>query len=124
MLLSKGFFQLAQNVSQNSNHKIKIGCVIALHGKPVSVGWNVVKTHPIYTANSMRQSIHAEIKAAISAQCNLSGSIAYVYREYKNGQPALARPCLLCYNVLSEAGIKTIYYTINKYPYWEKEKVK
>ena len=68
-MVYKGFFQLAKSVSKNSNHRVKIGCVIALHGKPVRVGWNVIKTHPRYTARSLRESIHAEIKAVIAAQC-------------------------------------------------------
>lgn len=124
MIVDKGFFQLARNASKNSNHRVKIGCVIALHGKPVSIGWNVVKTHPIYTAGSFRQSIHAEIKAVITARCDLEGGIAYVYREYKNGMPAICKPCALCYDILSEAGIKTVYYTVKEYPHFRKEKIR
>ena len=71
-MLNKGFFQLARNASKNSNHKFKVGCVIAVHGKPVTIGWNVLKTHPTYTANSHRRSIHAEIKAITNSQCDLT----------------------------------------------------
>lgn len=123
-VLNKGYFQLARSASKNSSYDIQVGCVIVLHGKPVSVGWNVVKTHPIYTANSHRCTIHAEIKAVISAQCDLSSGIAYVYRERSNGNPALAKPCNLCYNVLAEAGIKKVFYTIDKRPYYSKENVR
>ena len=122
MILNKGFFQLARNASLNSEHRVKIGCVIALHGKPVSVGWNVVKTHPVYTRNSLRESIHAEIKVVIAAQCDLRGGVAYVYREIKH-MPALARPCNFCASVLKEVGIKSVFYTIGNEPYWKKERL-
>lgn len=121
--LDKGYFQLARSASKNSDYDIQVGCVVSLHGKPVSIGWNVVKTHPIYTANSHRCTIHAEIKAVISAQCDLQGAIAYVYRETANGIPALAKPCNLCYGVLSEAGIKKVFYSIDRPPYYSKELV-
>ena len=121
-MLSKGFFQLAKSASMNSNHRYKVGCVIALHGKPVTVGFNVCKSHPQYTTCE-HPSIHAEVKAIINARCNLQGGIAYVYRETRNGQSALAKPCNLCYNILQEAGIKSVYYSTNQYPYWSVEKL-
>lgn len=123
-MLEKGFFKLAKNVSKNSNHRCKMGCVIAQHGKPIAVGWNYYKTHPQHTANSFRQTIHAEIKALMSADTELQGAIAYVYRETYNGTPALARPCNYCYAQLRKAGIKTVYYTTEEHPYWKKEKIK
>lgn len=119
MIIDKGFFVLARNASKNSNYKIKIGCVIAIHGKPVSVGWNVVKTHPTYTGNSHRRSIHAEIRAVISARCDVTGGIAYVYRETRNGVPALCKPCDFCHDIMGEAGIRSVYYTTAKKPYYK-----
>lgn len=122
-LLEKGYFRLSRNASLNSNHRYKVGCVIVVHGRPVSVGWNVIKTHPAYT-NEEHPSIHAEVKAVINSRCDVTGGIAYVYRETKDGNPALSRPCDLCYEVLLEVGIKTVYYSSGEYPYWVKEKVK
>ena len=121
-MLAKGFFQLAKSASMNSNHRYRVGCVIALHGKPVTVGFNVCKSHPQYTTCE-HPSIHAEVKAIINARCNLQGGIAYVYRETRNGKPALAKPCDLCYSILQEAGIKTVYYSTSEYPYWSVEKL-
>lgn len=123
MLLDKGFFQLARSASKNSKYRYQIGCVIALHGKPVSVGFNVIKTHPVYTANSDRITIHAEIEAVIHACCDLDGGTAWIYREYANGKPALARPCKLCRSVLFEAGVNTVYYTTKYEPYWRMERL-
>lgn len=123
VILTKDFFQLARNAAQKSECKVKIGCVIALHGKPIVAECNVEKSHPAYTANSFRETIHAEIRALIASNCDISGGIAYVYREYKNGKPALARPCGFCYNQLRKAGIKAVYYTDNKSPYWKRERV-
>lgn len=122
-ILDKGFFRLARNASLNSNHRYKVGCVIVVHGRPVSVGWNVIKTHPTYT-NEEHPSIHAEVKAIINARCDVTGGVAYVYRETRDGLPAIARPCDMCYNVLVEAGIKNVYYTVVCFPYWAKERIK
>jgi deoxycytidylate deaminase len=122
-IFDKGFFRLARNVSLNSDHRYKVGCVIVVHSRPVSVGWNVIKTHPTYTSEK-HPSIHAEVKAVITSRCDITGGIAYVYRETRDGKPAIARPCDFCYSVLLEAGIKTVYYSSEKYPYWEKERIK
>lgn len=123
-MLDKGFFRLAKNVSLNSNHRCKIGCVIVKHGKPVSVGFNHCKTHPIHTGDSFRKSIHAEVSALLNCDTTLHGAIAYIYRETKDGKPALARPCNYCYQMLLAHGIKNVYYTIEIYPYWKKERIK
>lgn len=123
MILAKGFFHLARNAALRSKCKVQVGCVIALHGKPIVAECNVEKTHPTYTANSNRETIHAEIRALIAANYDVQGGLVYVYREYKNGKPALARPCNFCYTQLRKHGIKTIYYTDSQYPYWKKERI-
>jgi deoxycytidylate deaminase len=105
------FFDLAKKVSKFSNHnKFKLGCVIVKGSKIVSVGVNNVKTHPRST--HPHHSLHSEMAAILLAKQDLCGCEIYVYREIKNGTPALARPCIYCWPFIAEAGIKKIHYSI------------
>lgn len=124
-ILNKGFFRLARNISFYSSHKIRVGAVIS-RKKPISIGFNIRKTHPRYSnpSNTYRDSIHAEMAALIrSGTDNVKGADIYIYRETDNGVPALARPCEMCYNMLKQCGIRKIFYSINIYPYWRSEKL-
>jgi pyrimidine deaminase RibD-like protein len=118
MMIDKGFFRLAKNVSRSSKMWPQIGAVI-VKKKPVAVGWNVQKTTP-YTGYF---SQHAEFNALIHCETDTKGADIYVYREDMNGNPKLARPCRICIGYLREAGFKNMYYTIDVPPYWQKEKI-
>jgi deoxycytidylate deaminase len=92
-----------------SDYKIKMGCVIVTHGKPISVGFNCQKSHPQKVSRCA--CVHAEVSALISADTSVNGGIAYIYRERKDGSLGLARPCNNCYVSLKKAGIKKIVYS-------------
>jgi len=123
-MINKGFFRLARNTSLYSNCRVRVGAVISKKS-PISVGFNVIRTHPLYSnPDTMATiSIHAEMRALLSAWFDASGCDIYVYRELDNGSPALARPCNICYNVLKDRGIKKIYYTTDSPPYWRMERI-
>jgi len=123
-LLNKGFFRLARNASLDSCHRVKVGAVVAIHGKPVSACCNIDKSHPLFTQSEKCQSIHAEIKAILSANTSVKGATVYVYRETCDGLPALARPCNSCYQFMKKHHIKRVYYTTGERPYWNVEKIK
>ena len=108
-IINIGYFRLARLVSQKSKHKIKVGCVLVMHGKPVAMGFNRIKSHP--RSRKCCKTLHAEMDAIISSQTDLTGGVAYVYREKFDGSLGLSRPCLNCYKALSRAGIKKIYYS-------------
>lgn len=118
-MISKGFFRLARNTSRYSNCRVQVGAVISKKS-PISVGFNVVRTHPLYSnPDTMATiSIHAEIVALISAGFDVRGCDIYVYRELDDGSPALAFSCSSCYNELKKFGVKKIYYTTNEPPFW------
>lgn len=126
MLEDIGFFQLAKRASKNSDHpRVNIGAVIALNGKPVSFGWNKDKTHPEHAnpTRSIRKSIHAEVDVVLSSDCDVSGGVIYIWRNTKDGKPALSRPCNYCYSFLQRAGIRVIHYTISQFPYHKMERL-
>src|SRR3990172_12979565 len=97
------YFKLAKNVSRLSDHRIAVGAVI-IKKKPIIAVSNLNKSHP---TSHYHKSLHAEIRAIIN--CNkedLTDAIMYVYREFHDGSPALARPCNTCYSYMKEHGIK------------------
>jgi deoxycytidylate deaminase len=78
-------FTLAKNVSKHSDYRIKMGSVIVKHGKPISVGFNKIKSHPKYSG-VWGKTIHAEAQAVISAGTDLVGASIFVYRERGDGR--------------------------------------
>jgi len=124
-IISVGYFELARNVSKYSNHKYQIGCVLINH-KPLSVGFNKTKTHTKYAnpETSIRKAVHAEVIAILnSGKESIRNGTAYIYRETKDGNPALARPCKDCMERLENFGIKRIFYTTEEYPYYREERI-
>jgi deoxycytidylate deaminase len=106
------FFDLAKKVSKLSNHHHhKIGSVIVRGSKIVSVGTNNIKTHPKSTHPHF--SLHSEMAAVLLAKQDLYGCEIYVYRETKDGIPAISRPCTYCFPFIKEAGLKEVHYSIN-----------
>lgn len=117
-----GYFRIAREMSYNSTYRIRMGAVL-VHRKPISRGYNKLKSHPIYAnpEKHIKISLHAEIDCLIKAKKDVKGSDIYVYREYKNGEPAMARPCNDCIAKLKEFGIKRIFYSTPHYPFWDSE---
>jgi len=106
------FFDLARKISKLSNHeRHKLGAVIIRGSKIVSIGVNNLKTHPRST--HPYSSLHAEMAAVVSAKQDLNKCEIYVYRETKEGIPAMARPCVYCFPFIQEAGLKFVHYSID-----------
>ena len=121
-------FTMAKNASSFSDFpKIKIGAVIICKNKVLSVGWNVRKETPMqkkfneyrnFDPEKNLNSAHAEMIALdrlIKSQIEVDYSKCsiFIYREHKNGDLALARPCPACEAALRSIGIRDIYYTGN-----------
>lgn len=117
-------FSLAKNASQLSDFpKQKLGCVIIYKNKVISVGYNTTKENPIqkkynisrgFDVHSAKNSLHAEMMALNKIKdmdINYEKATICVYREFKNGKLALAKPCFACMNAIKDFGIKDIYYT-------------
>lgn len=128
--MNKHFFDIAKNESYKATYSgysgVKIGCVVVYHGTVLAKGSNSNKSHTtqskmnIYRYNDKHlnhyyhASIHAEIQALNKIKyldIDFSKVEVYVYREYKNGTTALARPCPSCMAYIKHLGIRNIYYT-------------
>ena len=113
-------FRLAKNVSKNSDHRYKMGSVIVKNGKPLSVGFNQIKSNP----NAPYLGLHCEQHALQNCgKENLKGCSIFVYRENRVGDPAMAKPCKNCQKILKENGFRWMYYSVDEYPFWECEKL-
>ena len=118
--------ETARAVSLVSDYpRAHIGCVIANKGRVVSSGCNSVKTHTLqkrynkYRNNdALQHSMHAETSAIIGfmnlahrTDIDPKDCTVYIYREWKNGRLAMARPCPSCMQLLKDTGFKKIVYT-------------
>lgn len=105
------FFEIAKRLSHKSNYDVhKLGAVITRGNQVVGVGFNKKKTHPM--SSTRFKNIHAELCAVLnSGEKNLSGCSIYVYRETKDGQPAMARPCPDCLRLLKKSNVSKIFYS-------------
>lgn len=57
--------------------------------------------------------LHAEVDAILSARyrVDLRGASIFVVRILKNGDFAMARPCIYCQQACADVGIKQAYWT-------------
>lgn len=124
----KAYFEAAKAISKLSHCKsTKVGSIAVYKHKIISSGYNSDKTDSLqkkfniyrFTEDSPA-SLHAEIRCLKPLVGNKSIDFSkvalYVYREYKNGELAMARPCKACERLIKTLGIKKVYYTHeNKY---------
>ena len=105
-------FRLARNVSKLSSYKVKMGAVL-VNRRPIAVGNNSMKSHPRWNYLN-KQTIHAEANTiacalSTSGERSIKGSTMFIYREKKNGYPAMARPCVNCLKLLKKYDILAYY---------------
>ena len=116
--------ECTNQASYNGRNKVKVGCVIVYKGSVLAKGWNSDKTHTTqmrynhYRYNVKERycpdKVHAEAMALSKIRyldIDFSKVVLYVYREYKDGSPAMARCCPSCMAAAKALGIKTICYS-------------
>lgn len=121
----RAYFETARAMSELSDFpRIKIGAVAVYKHRIISSGYNSQKTAPIQKKyNQYRFS--EETPHMLHAECSCLKSLIgrrdidfkyvdlYIYRSTKDDQLALSRPCPSCMQLISELGIRHIYYTNN-----------
>ncbi len=70
----------------------------------------MVKTHP-HSPHKNYKQIHAEFAAVLNANYDVAGGTAYIFRQTKDGIPAISKPCTSCHQFLVEQGITEIVYS-------------
>lgn len=116
--LKRGFY-FAYLAFQDSQHDRPVGACLSVNNSLCS-GFNKNKTHPKFANGIDFYTIHAEMDALLKfrTRTDLSPVVIYVFRMNSNGF-AMAKPCPSCMKYIIEYGIKKIYYTIPKYPFYE-----
>jgi len=122
------YFDKAKNISYLSDFKqVHIGCVAVYKKHIIGIGYNTNKTHPLQdhynkyrnltwnNGTKPKAKIHAEMMCILNIKglnIDFSKVRLFIYREDKNGNIALSKPCKACYNAIKDLGIKEINYTI------------
>lgn len=129
MRLSKthrAYFEAARAMSKLSDFsRVKIGAIAVYKHHIISSGCNSNKTAPLqkkYNIYRFSEETPHMLHAEVSCLKPLMGRndidfrhvSLYVYREGSNGNLLLARPCLSCMKLITELGIRDIYYTNNE----------
>jgi deoxycytidylate deaminase len=117
------WFKLARNVSKLSEYRIKVGCVLIKGNRPISVGFNKIKYNKQF-CNPWKKTLHAESVAIKNSDKEyVKNSTAFIYREKHDGSVGLARPCEDCMARLISYGVRTIYYSVEEFPFYKMEKI-
>jgi len=98
--------------ASRSSHKTRMGAVAASGGRLRAEAANRYRNHPSATA-WVECSVHAE--AALAGRHSIVGCDVYVARLLKDGQVALAKPCVGCLRVLVAAGARRVLWTIDEH---------
>lgn len=119
----RAYMGAAKSVSLLSDHpRAKLGAVLVSGHRIIASGCNSnVKTYPIqakldkdYFGEDCLGKRHAETDVLlpfVRRHVNLSSATLYVYRELKNGDIAMARPCPRCMRLIRMCGIRDIVYS-------------
>lgn len=119
----KAYFKAAKSMSELSDFKQHhIGAVAVYRHKIISSGYNSNKTNPVQKKLNIhrfdvdsKHTIHAELSCLLPLinrrDINFSDVSLYIYREYKNGCPAISRPCPSCMALIRQLGIRKLYYS-------------
>lgn len=124
--LIPNMLSLAKKMALQSEGEYRLGSVLVKSGRVLAKG---VNKYNAINALAWKffgyQTIHAEIDAMnkVWDKRNIRGSVLYVFRTRKNGDPGNSRPCVRCQNALKTLGVHKIVYSIPDYPYFNVEKV-
>ncbi len=112
---NNGIKELAIDEARKSPHRFRVGAVV--YRRDYRIGWGHnehLKTHT--KSPHPFHSIHAEFAAIMDAishdgKESIRGASIYVHRLKLDYSSGLAKPCYWCQGMLSQAGIKDIYWS-------------
>lgn len=118
----RAYFRAAKAVSELSDHRQPLGCVVVNKHRIVSSGFNShQKCHRIQALIDHERygvecpgRVHAEVSALLplmKSGIDLSNATLYVHRQHKDGTLATARPCEGCIRLIRQLNIRRIRYT-------------
>lgn len=94
------------------NRSYRVGAAIFNRRRVLSVRHNSYKTHPQLLKYTDYPFLHAEQAALIALGLdNCDGCEIVVVRVRKDGSFAMAKPCSVCQELVTEAGIRAVHFT-------------
>lgn len=131
--MKERYFKFARTAAmcadyQGTRSAPAIGAVAVYKGSIVATAFNSNKTSTLqaryniyrFQSSNTPDKIHAETALIQKLRWKFGDSIEwskvdiYLYREYKNGQLAMSRPCPSCMALLKEIGVKKVFYTTDE----------
>ena len=122
-------FRITREVSLQATYcgSARIGCIAVYRGTILAKGCNSDKTHTtqakfnVYRFKNsgnryLPDKLHSEMTVLQKIKyldIDFSRLHLYVYREWKDGTIAMARPCEACFAAIRALGIRHIHYTTN-----------
>lgn len=116
------FLSKARIISlKSTNTKAKIGAIVVRNGKVISTGFNRLRYWKGNIFTKQNSSLHAEVDALRKIMGNTTAkkTSLFVYRELKNGNIAISKPCEYCMTMIEALKVKKIVYTIDVFPFYE-----
>lgn len=113
----KRIMEIAKSAAIKSSFKYQVGAVILKHGRVISIGFNINKTHPLARKHFKWGTVHAEVAAVIGCRYNrevLKDSDIFVFRFNRMGKPAMAKPCAQCTMLLNEFNVRRAFWTVEE----------
>lgn len=124
------FLKLALRIAGDSNNRWQHGAVLVNSGRVIATAPNIYKNAPtifqiecpddLDTQKALIRehcSVHAEARVVKQAGDAARGSVVYVARVNRHGEPLLSAPCDNCYQTMTEAGVKAVVYTEEGYSF-------
>ena len=96
----------------SNNQEYHLAAILKRKNKPVYIGINQDKTHPMafreYNNKSMAASLHAEMDAL---RFSKPGDSLEVIRFLKDGDMTMAKPCEFCEPLIKKYNLSSVKYT-------------
>ena len=126
-LIKRGF-KLAKAAREASTWKgPHLGASLIYKNRVLAMGWNSEKETKLqksfnryrtFDAEKYKNCEHAEIHALRNLirnynlkEIDMKKVNIFIYREWKDGTTALAKPCIACEMALRDIGIRNVFYT-------------
>lgn len=112
-------------VKDKSDHKYhKLSAVLLYKGRPINFGFNSLRTDPKIKKYSQVKAMHAEMSVIFGVKNKeiLKHCTMVIFREDREGNPAMAKSCDSCETIMREYGIKKVIYSTKDG--WIKETLK
>lgn len=115
------YLNIAKKQALNSNENFRLGACCVKSGRILGAGFNQLgKMNKLVRQYFGHPTLHAEISALLYMNpLDIKGSIIYVYRIGKLGEPRLAKPCHRCTIALRAFGVKKVIYSTTDHPYFD-----